>query len=128
MTNSHPWISDRPPTRNDADLNSYVEVRKTPNGKQGIQLHWKQVVAGQQWRFTRHWREPIQNGLETHPSAHGTCKTCCYWKDLVKPGGECRRNAPQSVTLQAAVDYTPQIAYWPATHEEDWCGEWEAKS
>ena len=44
-----------------------------------------------------------------------------------KPGGECRRNAPQAVMVHADIDDSEHIAYWPGVDPSDWCGEWEAK-
>ena len=127
MTSPHAWISDRTPTRDDADVNNFVEVRRTPNGKQGIQVHWQTVVTGQQWRFNKHWQKSL--AVKTAPIAQTiqTCSACRYWKKWSKPGGECRRNAPQSVMIHADMDYTEHIAYWPGTDDADWCGEWEAR-
>jgi hypothetical protein len=56
------------------------------------------------------------------------CSACRYWQKWSKPGGECRRNAPQSVMIHSEIDDTEHIAYWPGTDDSDWCGEWEAKS
>jgi hypothetical protein len=44
-----------------------------------------------------------------------------------KPGGECRRNAPQAVMIHSDIDDIEHIAYWPGIDESDWCGEWEAR-
>jgi len=128
MTGSHPWISDRPPTREDADVNSYVEVRRTPNGKQGIHLHWQMVPESQQWRFTRHWQGSPTAKKSPAFQVIQTCNVCRYWRKWSKPGGECRRNAPQSVVIHADMDDAEHIAYWPGTDDADWCGEWEARS
>jgi hypothetical protein len=57
-----------------------------------------------------------------------TCERCRYWQKWVKPGGECRRNAPRSVVINLAIDDTEYTAFWPSTDKYDWCGEWEAGS
>ena len=67
-----------------------------------------------------------------------TCKGRRWW-DKKDPGhtyADCRRNPPLN-TLSAAgrevgggrvhVEIlTHRHASWPNTHEDDWCGEWEA--
>jgi len=126
MTTSHPWVTDRPPTRDDADVNSYVEVRRTPNGKQGIHLHWQMVPDGQQWRFTKHWQDPLIARKLPALLADQTCSACRYWEKWAKPGGECRRNSPQAALLHVDIDDTEHLAIWPGTDDADWCGEWEA--
>ena len=54
------------------------------------------------------------------------CKDCVYW-DIIHKGslttareGRCRRHAPtpmaESIELEAGT-------IWPATFDDDWCGE-----
>lgn len=55
-----------------------------------------------------------------------TCHTCKFYEILT---GECRRNAPQSVTLILvdAGDTVNTRAVWPSVKRDDWCGEWAGK-
>ena len=127
MTTSREWVVDRPPTRDDADKESRVELAKYPEGNSCVQVNWQQVGAGARWRPTKHWQDlATANQLPIATSA--MCSVCRYWLKWSKPGGECRRNAPQSVMIHADVDDTEHIAYWPGTDDYDWCGEWEARS
>ena len=126
MTTSHPWISDRPPTRNDADKDSRVELAKYREGNSCVQVNWQQVGAGARWRPTKHWQN-LTIASQLPIAIIDKCSTCRYWKKWAKPGGECRRNAPQSVMIHAGADDTEHIAYWPGTDDADWCGEWEAR-
>ena len=125
MTSPHPWISDRTPTRDDADVNNFVEVRRTPNGKQGIQVHWQTVVTGQQWRFNKHWQDPVMaNQLPMGITKY--CGICNYWSGQGKDSeGFCRRYAPRPHgTVPPDKEF---IVLWPTTWDDHWCGEWEAR-
>jgi hypothetical protein len=145
MTISRKWVIDRPPTRDDADKDSRVELAKYQEGDSCVQVNWKQVGAGVRWRPTKHWQDPAV-AIQLPIATNVTCSACrywqkratpgtddadwCgewearsrYWQKWAKPGGECRRNAPQSVMIHAEID-----AYWPGTDDADWCGEWEAR-
>jgi hypothetical protein len=126
MTSSRAWVTDRPPTRNDADKESRVDLAKYPEGDSSVQVNWKQVGAGTRWRPTKNWQNPAI-ATQLPISISETCGACRYWKKWAKPGGECRRNAPQAVMLHADIDDAELIAYWPGTDDADWCGEWEAR-
>jgi hypothetical protein len=126
MTISRKWVIDRPPTRDDADKESRVELAKYQEGDSCVQVNWKQVGAGVRWRPTKHWQDPAV-AIELPIATNVTCSACRYWQKWAKPGGECRRNAPQSVMIHAEIDDTEHIAYWPGTDDADWCGEWEAR-
>ena len=127
---TRPWITDRPPTRDDADKESRVELAKYPEGDSCVQVNWKQVGSGTRWRVTKHWRDPIQDVPLLVASAHGTCNVCRYWQKWAKPGGECRRNAPKAAILSSEMleGDSERWCFWPGTDPDDWCGEWEAKS
>ncbi len=58
---------------------------------------------------------------------HQLAKLAGFFMKWSKPGGECRRNAPQAVMVHADIDDSEHIAYWPGVDPSDWCGEWEAK-
>jgi len=45
------------------------------------------------------------------------CRQCAAWVDLNQRDGTCRRHAPQ------AGDTPDEVAHWPLTHTDDWCGE-----
>ena len=124
MTSSRDWVTDRPPTRDDADKESRVELAKYPEGDSCVQVNWKQVGAGARWRPTKHWQDPAK---QTQLITGKSCETCIFFRKWSKPGGECRRNAPQAVLQHADIDDTEHIAYWPGVDPSDWCGEWEAR-
>jgi hypothetical protein len=126
MSTSHPWISDRPPTRDDADKESRVELAKYPEGNSCVQVNWQQVGAGARWRPTKHWQDPVMaNQLPMGITKY--CASCRYWQKWAKPGGDCRRNSPQVVVLHADIEDTEHFSVWPGTDDADWCGEWEAR-
>jgi hypothetical protein len=117
------WITDRLPTRDDADVNSRVEIARSMGGDSSVQVNWKTVGIGARWRTTKHWQPQIELPI----AATITCERCRYFQKWSKPGGECRRNAPQAVMISADNDDCEQIAYWPGVDCADWCGEWEAR-
>ncbi len=54
------------------------------------------------------------------------CKDCIYW-DVINEGtttrareGRCRRHAPTPRADEVSVDFG---TVWPATFDDDWCGE-----
>ena len=54
------------------------------------------------------------------------CKDCIYW-DIIHEGttmrareGRCRRHAPTPRADEVSVDFG---TVWPATFDDDWCGE-----
>lgn len=59
----------------------------------------------------------------------GYCETCRYWSKISDRSGACRRRAPMPlVTGQADMDRDiPGWAGWPATVNNDWCGEYEVR-
>ena len=63
-----------------------------------------------------------------------SCAGCRYWF-LIRPSGEtssdwagrfgkCRRGSP---VLVAEDSIPPDLAVWPTTQAEDWCGEWRER-
>ena len=127
MTSSRAWVTDRPPTRDDADKESRVELAKYPEGDSCVQVNWKQVGVGARWRPTKHWQDPAIACQLMKVSFGISCETCRFFMKWSKPGGECRRNAPQAVMVHADIDDSEHIAYCPGVDPPDWCGEWEAK-
>jgi hypothetical protein len=51
-----------------------------------------------------------------------TCKTCRFWADLEGGEGLCRRYAPRPATQKPHSE----LAWWPHTAAEEWCGEHSA--
>jgi hypothetical protein len=125
MTSSRAWVTDRLPTRNDADKESRVELAKYPEGDSCVQVNWKQVGTGTRWRPTKHWQDPaIPNQLPMGITKY--CGICNYWSGQGKDSeGFCRRYAPHP--HPATPPEKNLIAIWPATWDADWCGEWEAR-
>lgn len=113
------WITDRAPTRDDADLNGRVEVvswtARSPGGDSSVQVNWKMVCAGTRWRPTKHWQAPQVEQMPIVVITE-TCGTCRFYRN-----GECRRHAP-------AKDWGGSWwgGSWPQPMSNDWCGEWEA--
>lgn len=58
------------------------------------------------------------------------CKNCRFFRpNYNKPGGACRRSAPERVTyIHFDRDADLPVAYglWPIIDDDDWCGDWEA--
>lgn len=54
------------------------------------------------------------------------CKDCIYWDEKSQQSltkskeGRCRRHAPTPSSEEAELDMG---TIWPATFEDDWCGE-----
>jgi hypothetical protein len=96
-------------------------------GSRGTAIHISQYKEGSEWRPTKEARKRIAT-VQLPIATNAMCSACRYWQKWSKPGGECRRNAPQSVMIHSEIDDTEHIAYWPGTDDSDWCGEWEAKS
>jgi hypothetical protein len=54
---------------------------------------------------------------------HTACAKCVFWEQLEEQQadlGKCRRHAPRSILVA-------DIALWPTTKSEDWCGEGQEK-
>lgn len=49
------------------------------------------------------------------------CDTCKWWRAINSRIGECRRMPPHP------ADNVTDPRWWPATHRNDWCGEWRDK-
>lgn len=56
-------------------------------------------------------------------TAATTCQNCRYWLNDRNDLGCCLRKSPQFVIRGQAYTTT-----WPHTHQDNWCGEWEARS
>lgn len=68
------------------------------------------------------------------------CKTCMWWvsrervprnKHMLNEGfGECRRRAPNGMTVQATTKsetkWIVAAFAFPPTADEDFCGDWQA--
>ncbi len=47
------------------------------------------------------------------------CGGCAFWSRMDKQGGNCRLRAPLP---GSSAD---EIAHWPRTGQDDYCGEWQ---
>ena len=116
------WITNRPPTEDDVDIKDCIFV---PEYKPGIKRKTQSVTLdqyfsifkdGHPWRRTKRGRKHKPNPVEQNqlliamPEMCGTCRFYRY--------GECRRRAPVEGWGGS----------WPQPMDNDWCGEWEAKS
>lgn len=71
-----------------------------------------------------------RNGKETDDG----CPNCRFWVEIgEKPyaSGECHRYAPAPAPLstlgEPAHNEPHNVAMWPVTASEDWCGDWECE-
>jgi hypothetical protein len=124
------WVTDRAPAAGDLDIKGMIQIPAQPSNladSRGRAVELNCWHPGIPWRHTKIRRAQQPGQLQLPNDVGESCSTCRYWLKWAKPGGECRRNAPQSVLLHADVDDADHIAYWPGTDNADWCGEWEAK-
>ena len=52
------------------------------------------------------------------------CSTCKFWTGrgiYNSLPGDCKRNAP----VAGKHPHTGELAVWPLTHGDDWCGQYE---
>lgn len=53
------------------------------------------------------------------------CGDCMFFQKSDGELGECRRYAPRPVNLRQDIDTADDVFFvWPATNEDDWCGEY----
>ena len=133
MTATYEWIIHRPPTERDVDERGCIFV---PEYRPGIKSQAHSIKLDQYlsifkevhpWCKTRRKSKSQVVQLDVNDCLTEQCGTCRFFMKWSKPGGECRRNAPQAVALHADIDDFEHIAYWPGIDESDWCGEWEAR-
>ena len=59
------------------------------------------------------------------------CENCKFWNETggTDEGlvGECRRNSPSPKTLEGPADTKMRFAAWPATSQNQWCGDYEQR-
>ena len=59
------------------------------------------------------------------------CENCKFWNETGASDaglvGECRRNSPSPITLNGTADASVRMAAWPATAENQWCGDYEER-
>lgn len=56
--------------------------------------------------------------MEAIADEKSNCSQCLYWRLLLPKEGLCQRNAPEA-------DDAEQIAHWPETHSDQWCGAFQ---
>ena len=121
---SNAWIVDRAPSIEDIDKDGRIQIPVEPSDP----LSKGTAVSVSCWHEGLPWRRTHKGAAkQTQCVTCKSCKTCIFFLKWSKPGGECRRNAPQAVELHADIDDIEHIAYWPGVDESDWCGEWEAR-
>jgi hypothetical protein len=62
------WITDRQPTRADADINAQILVRHDGLDEGEKLQHWNSIPPKVHWRHTSFWRPPAEPAPE-HPAA-----------------------------------------------------------
>ena len=59
------------------------------------------------------------------------CENCKFWNETggTDEGlvGECRRNSPSPKTLDGPADANIRFTAWPATSQDQWCGDYEER-
>ena len=59
------------------------------------------------------------------------CENCKFWNETggTDEGlvGECRRNSPSPKILDGPADANIRFAAWPATSQDQWCGDYEER-
>ena len=57
------------------------------------------------------------------------CEKCRFWNETggTDEGlvGECRRNSPSPTLVEGAVSSIIRFAAWPATSQNQWCGDFK---
>ena len=60
-----------------------------------------------------------------------TCEKCKYWTETggTDSGlvGECHRNAPPPVLIDASSTANVRYAVWPVTQDKNWCGKFDER-
>ena len=59
------WITDRPPTEADGDINGDVRIRRAPGSDTTRHLHWS-YAGGAPWQHTSYWK-PATEPTPTEP-------------------------------------------------------------
>jgi hypothetical protein len=59
--------------------------------------------------------------MATLAKEKSNCSYCLFWRLLRPKEGLCQRNAPNAGDAE-------QIAHWPETHADQWCGAFETAS
>jgi len=55
-----------------------------------------------------------------------TCKSCRFWdNEAIHSTGLCRRHAPRAVVVVDKAAARCEIATWPETEPDDWCGDYQ---
>jgi hypothetical protein len=121
---SKAWIVDRAPATEDVDRDGRIQIPVEPSDP----FSKGTAVSVSCWHEGLPWRRTHKGSAkQTQNVTSKSCETCIFFRKWSKPGGECRRNAPQAVMVHADIDDSEHIAYWPGVDPSDWCGEWEAK-
>ncbi len=59
------------------------------------------------------------------------CENCKFWIETGASDaglvGDCRRNSPSPITLNGSSEASVRMAAWPATAEDQWCGDFEER-
>lgn len=55
------------------------------------------------------------------------CKDCKWWRKSRGGNGGCHRHAPSVRLLVTMNEYLEHYGLWPQVHEDDFCGDFEAK-
>jgi hypothetical protein len=54
------WITDRPPTGADGDMDGDVRMRRAPGSDRTRLIHWSFVPPGVDWQRTSYWKPPAE--------------------------------------------------------------------
>ncbi len=53
-----------------------------------------------------------------------TCQSCDFWNPTVHQYGDCQHDPPVVAPAHLhGQSELPNLGWWPATHQTDWCGQ-----
>lgn len=78
------WITDRPPTKKDADAVDHVLIRRHPDSPFTWHVYW-QYATGAPWRHTDLWWDPWGENSNSKSKPPTVCKNCYTSYDSTEP-------------------------------------------
>ena len=59
-TMNQEWITDRPPTEADGDMDGDVRIRRAPGSDRSRLTYWSYVQPGMDWQHSSFWQPPAE--------------------------------------------------------------------
>jgi hypothetical protein len=79
------------------------------------------AILRQLWPTPRRLPQPQEGTMPLD----ARCQSCRYWTGKDAPAGECRRFPPVQSSIIHGDVMSAAAPQWPATNDDDWCGEWQ---